>query len=88
MFKLVKKIILAAALTVAAANMAHAEECNHDAAQWLRRTTVYVYIPGDGLRPTVSVMSCEGDKLFVFPTTGVSKETMCAVTGAKPHCFD
>ena len=88
MFKLVKKIILAAALTVASANMARAEECNHDAAQWLSRTTVYVYIPRDGLRPTINVLSCEGDKFFVFPTTGVSKETMCEVTGSKPHCFD
>jgi hypothetical protein len=72
-----------------AATRAHgAEVCDHDAAQWLSRTTVYVYIPGDGLRPTVDFLSCDGRTLTVFPTNGVSKETMCEVMGKKPDCFE
>jgi hypothetical protein len=73
-----------AALMITAPAMA--EECNRDAAQWLSRTEVLVYIPGDGLRPTMTML--KGRTLFLFPTNGVSKETACEVTGAKPSCLD
>ena len=47
--------------------------------------TIYVYIPNDGLRPSLSLR--REDKIYVFPTTGVSEGTICEVVGSKPGCL-
>jgi hypothetical protein len=46
---------------------------------------IIVYIPGDGFRPTLNIL--EDNTIYVFPTQGVSEDTICKVMGHKQGCF-